>query len=72
MSLEHSPTRQSGIRVIRKAELEQKTGLSAMQIGRLEKDGDFPRRIRLGANSVGWIELEVDEWITRRAAERDA
>ncbi len=72
MSLEHSPARQSGIRIIRKPELELKTGLSAMQIGRLEKNGDFPIRIRLGANSVGWIEFEVDEWITRRAAKRDA
>jgi prophage regulatory protein len=36
-----------------------------------EKVGAFPRRIRLGINSVGWLEDEIDTWIEQRTAERD-
>ncbi len=60
------------MRVVRKRELVKKVGYSAMHIGRLEKAGKFPRRIKLGPNAVGWIEAEVDEWIAARVAERDA
>lgn len=40
-------------------------------ITRLEKAGLFPRRVRLGAGRVGWIEEEIDAWIESRIAERD-
>jgi hypothetical protein len=32
----------------------------------------FPRRIKLGPNSVGWLAEEIDEWIEDRVAARDA
>src|SRR5690349_6149111 len=35
------------------------------------KAGRFPAPIRLGPNSSAWLVAEVDEWIARRAAERD-
>ncbi len=40
-------------------------------IRRLEKQGKFPKRVRLGPNRVGWLEHEIDEWIVDRIAERD-
>ncbi|MEX2453208.1 MAG: AlpA family phage regulatory protein [Rhodospirillaceae bacterium] len=43
---------------------------SDMHIWRLEKAGQFPRRIRLGANRVGWSEREVLDWIEQRKAAR--
>ena len=42
------------------------TGLSRMTIYRLERDGQFPPRRRLGSNSVAWIDSEVTEWIAAR------
>jgi len=39
------------------------TGLSRSSIYRLEREGDFPSRRRLGPNSVGWIEDEVVAWM---------
>ena len=39
-------------------------------IDRLEKLGRFPRRIRLGTNTVAWREDEVDGWSAARQAER--
>ena len=59
------------MRIITKKELAEKVGYSAMHISRLEKAGVFPRRIQLGANRVGWIEEEIDDWIRAKIAERD-
>ena len=47
-------------------------GYSKCQIWRLEKSGEFPRRINLGANRVAWIEQEIDAWLAAKVAERDA
>ena len=32
---------------------------------------NFPKKVRLGANSVGFVEEEIDAWLEARAAERD-
>jgi hypothetical protein len=29
----------------------------------MESEGRFPRRIKIGARAVGWLESEVQEWI---------
>lgn len=59
-----------GLRVIRKPELRRKVGLHPVHLGRLEKRGLFPKRIRLGPNSCGWILEEVDQWLRERMAAR--
>lgn len=30
------------------------------------KDGTFPKSIQLGARRIGFLESEIDEWITSR------
>lgn len=57
-------------RVIRKPELLNMVGLSDPTIWRMERDGAFPRRLRLGGNSCGWLESEVLGWLADRAAAR--
>lgn len=57
-------------RIIRKRELLQLLGLSDPTIYRMEKAGKFPQRLRLGGNSCGWLQSEVDGWISERAAAR--
>ena len=42
------------------------------QIARLEKAGQFPKRIKLGQCRVAWCYKEVSEWIAERIARRDA
>ena len=37
---------------------------------RMEKAGQFPQRIQLGPNRVGWNLGEVEDWIRNRMAER--
>jgi predicted DNA-binding transcriptional regulator AlpA len=43
---------------------------SPPQLWRLEKQSRFPRRVRLGANRFGWLESEIDAWLTERVRER--
>ena len=42
------------------------TRLSRQTIDRLERAGDFPKRIRLGRAAVGWDLVEVQEWLSSR------
>ena len=58
-------------KVLRKPDLYPRVRLSDPTIWRLEKAGKFPRRIKLGAGSVGWFEDEVDAWLDEKARERE-
>ena len=57
-------------RIIRKPELLNMVGLSDPTIWRMERDGKFPKRLRLGSNSCGWLESEVIIWLTELAEAR--
>ena len=43
------------------------SALSRVTVWRMERDGTFPRRRQLAANSVGWLKSEVDAWVDSRA-----
>jgi len=45
---------------------------SKPHLWRLEKAGNFPKRIPLSAGRHGWAEDEIDAYIERKIAERDA
>jgi len=55
------------MRLIRLSEVLQKTGLSR---SRLYADDTFPKRVKLGARGVAWVESEIDDWIAARIAGR--
>ena len=54
------------MKTLRINEVREATGLSRTTIWRLERQSDFPKRLRLGPNSVGWIADEIKEWIESR------
>ena len=60
------------MRILRQRQVIERVGYSPMHLWRLEKAGRFPRRVKLGPNSVGWVSTEIDAWIEARIAERDA
>jgi len=64
-------TFQTGLRILRQPEIKQKTGQSRATVYRGIAAGTFPKPVKLGPGSVGWIESEVDQWIRDRIAERD-
>ena len=59
-------------RILREAEVKHKTGLSRATRWRWAQAGLFPQKVRLGPNSAGNFEDEVDDWLQARAAEREA
>lgn len=60
------------LRFIRFPDVEAKVCLCRMQVDRLEKAGKFPKRVQLGANSVGWVASEIEDWMVERIAQRGA
>ena len=60
------------MRIIRRPELTERTGLQKSAIYERMEAGTFPKAVTLGPNSVGWLEHEVDAWIEARIAARDA
>lgn len=54
------------MKLIRRRPMLAKTGLALSTQWRLEKLGMFPARRQISAGLVGWIESEVDQWITDR------
>jgi prophage regulatory protein len=45
---------------------------SRAQIYRKVKDGTFPAPVKLGANKVAWLSIEIDAWIKAIAEARPA
>lgn len=46
--------------------------LSRVQLWRNERDGKFPKRVRMSAARHAWVESEIDDFIAARIAARDA
>ena len=59
------------MRVLRLAEVKEKTGLARSTIYKYVDMGMFPRPIYLGGRAVAWIDSEVHEWLQERQVERD-
>ena len=57
-------------RILRRDEVETKTGFKRAHIYNLMKAGKFPKTIRLGIRAVGWDSLEIEQWIVERRSER--
>lgn len=64
---------QNALTILRRKQVEARTGLSRSSIyARLKPnpkrpadfDPTFPRPVSLGAKAVGWIEAEIDAWLT--------
>jgi len=44
---------------------------SRVHIWRLERVGEFPRRVPIGRARHGWLESEIDAWLKAKVAARD-
>lgn len=53
-------------RILRRPDVEARTGLSRSTIYLLMSRGDFPKPIRLSARAVGWPEIVISEWLDSR------
>lgn len=60
-------TQQAGRVLLRRIQVEEKTGLARSTIYKLMSDDGFPPPIRLGgARTVYWVSSEVEEWLSNR------
>ncbi len=59
-------------RLLRRPEVELKTGLSRASLYAAIRAGTFPEPISIGPNRVAWLEAEIDQWINERLASRDS
>ncbi len=59
-------------RLIRLRTVREKTGLAKSTIYAFVQQDRFPRPVKLGDRSSGWVESEVDAWIASRLAARAA
>jgi prophage regulatory protein len=58
--------------ILRLPTVKARTGLSRSTIYQHVADGSFPRPISLGARAVGWVEADVEAWISRKITESRA
>src|SRR3546814_17170908 len=57
-------------RILRREEVEAKTGFKRAHIYNLMTKGQFPKALRLWVRAVGWDSSEIDQWITERLNNR--
>lgn len=46
--------------------VKQASGLSDSSIYRAAAAGKFPKPIKLGERSSGWLKSEIDQWLVQR------
>lgn len=59
-------TNQEKLSILRRKQVERRTGLSRSTIYLRIQKGDFPKPINLGDRAVGWLENEIEEWLAAR------
>lgn len=52
--------------IMRREEVERKTGFKRAHIYNLMKEGKFPQAKRIGLRAVGWDSREIERWIVER------
>ena len=50
-------------RILRRREVEARTGLSRSTLYTKMAERTFPRPVRLGKRAVGWTESTISEWL---------
>jgi len=60
------------MRILSKRQVRELCLYSPQHIARLEAAGQFPKRVRLGVNRVGWVEAEVQAWLQERLDRRES
>jgi prophage regulatory protein len=58
--------------ILRLPTVKARTGLSRSTIYLHVANGSFPSPVSLGARAVGWVESDIEEWISRKITESRA
>lgn len=52
--------------ILRRKQVEARTGLSRSSIYLAISRGNFPTPVRIGPRAVGWVESEISQWLAQR------
>lgn len=63
-----SSTTDESFKILRLPQVCEVTGLCRSMIYQLEADLRFPQRVKIGVRAVGWLDKEVNAWLSRRIA----
>ena len=64
-------TNKKSLTILRRKQVEARTGLSRTTIYTRISENTFPRPVTLGGKrAVGWLEYEIDNWIQALIADR--
>jgi len=47
-------------------EIDARVPYSRAHLYRLEGQGGFPKRKRIGANRIAWVRSEIEQWLAER------
>ena len=59
-------------RILRLPQVVEATGETRSTIYKRIAEGEFPKPVKLGAKSVGWVEDEIAAYNEARIAQRDS
>lgn len=59
-----------GIRILRMPDTLKKTGLSRSSVYQRIRENTFPQPVRLGVRTVGFVEHEVDDFLSHLMLDR--
>ena len=51
------------MKLLRRKQVEEVTGLSRSSIYAMMKDGSFPKQRKIGRRAVAWREEDIMEWL---------
>lgn len=55
--------------ILRLPDVKKHTGLSRSTIYLRIAQGDFPKPISLGGRSIGWLESEIEKWLSKKISQ---
>jgi len=58
--------------ILRCKDVTKKTGIAKSTLYAMVKSRIFPLPVQLGPRTTGWVESEVETWLTEKVQQRDA
>ena len=55
-------------KILRMKEVSARIGLCKAMVYRLQKQGNFPKSVKLGQRATGWYEHEIEAWLAARTS----
>jgi len=52
------------MRILKAKDVSERPSISIPHIRRMARDGKFPKPISITDNRTGWLESDVDDWIS--------